>query len=156
MSFTSVSHVKSIVVIVGVLVVCAPLAAGEPEGKTYEVTVSIVTPGGTFPVACTCLTFDALDGGQTACLRSATGLLALWAFSDLDLDPTKAEVQATTGVALSAICGGPRAGFEGIALHGTINGELIDLEAITEQGSVRTLSGFLNENCSPDTCQIVP
>ena len=143
---------KTLVVIACALVACSLLVAGAPEGNTYEVTVSVITPGGPLPVACTCLAFDP---SPPACMRSPAGGQFLWSYSPLDLDPG-IEVQATTGVALSSKCGGPRAGFEGIALHGTINGELIDLEASTEQGSVRTLSGFLNENCSPDTCQIVP
>jgi hypothetical protein len=140
-----------------VLAVCAPLAAQAPGGNTYEVTVSVVTTSGTFAVACTCLTFEELDGNSVACLRSATGLMALWGFSNLDLDPGVTEVQATTGVALPSICGGRRgAGFEGIALHGTVDGDTIDLEAITElQPNLRLLSGFENPSCSLDTCTIV-
>lgn len=155
MRFPSVSHLKSIVVIVAVLAVCAPLAAGEPEGNTYEVTVSAVTPNGTFAVACTCLAFDAIpSGASTACLRSPAGGMFLWGFSNLDLDPLTTEVQATTGAALPSKCKGPRAGFEGIALHGAVDDGWIDLEAITEQGSTRLLSGFENPNCSLP-CEIV-
>ena len=107
-------------------------------------------------MACTCLTFGALDGGQTGCLRSATGLLTLWGYSNLDLVPGTTEVQATTGPSLPSVCGGHARGLEGIALHGTVNGGTIELEAITEVAPhLRLLSGFENEACSVQTCQIV-
>jgi len=155
MSFLSVKSLQSILVIVGVLAVCAPLAAADPEGKSYEVTVSIFIPGNPtpVPVACTCLAFDALDGQQTACLRSFNSsgrqqLLALWGYSNLDLDP-RTEVQATTGASLPSVCGGPRAGTEGFAFHGTVNGPTLELEVIAEVAPrLRLLDGVEIEDCS--------
>lgn len=104
-------------------------------------------------MACTCLAFDALDGQQTACLRSFNSagrqqLLALWGYSNLDLDP-RTEVQATTGVSLPSVCGGPRAGFEGFAFHGTVDGPLLELEVIAEvPPRLRLLEGVEIEDCS--------
>ena len=155
MNLFSVSHLKSILVIVCLLAVCAPLAAEDPEGKSYEVTVSIFIPGDPtpVPVACTCLAFDALAGQQTACLRSFNSsgrqqLLALWSYSNLALDP-RTEVQATTGASLPAVCGGPRSGFEGFAFHGTVDGTTLELEVIAEVAPhLRLLEGVEIEDCS--------
>ena len=115
MSFLTVSHLKSLIVIICVLAVCAPLAAADPPapaGRSYEVLIT--TPPSAFEF-CTCMVFDA---NPPACLRfEPTGGLFLWAF-DLQAEDG---VQATTGVALPSMCGGPRRGFEGIALHGTVD-----------------------------------
>lgn len=157
MSITSVSHLKSIVVIVGVLAVCAPLAAAEaPEGRSYEVTVSIFIPGNPtpVPVACTCLAFDPLDGQQTACLRSFNSsgrqqLLALWSYSNRDLVDPRTQVKATTGVSLPSVCGGPRSGLEGFAFHGIVDGTTLELEVIAEVAPhLRLLEGVETEDCS--------
>jgi hypothetical protein len=145
MSFLNVNHLKSIVVIVGVLAVCAPLAAQAPGGKSYEVLIT--TPPST-NAFCTCMVFDP---NPPACLRfSPTGGLFLWAF-DLQQEDG---VQATTGVALPSICGGPRRGFEGIALHGTVDEAegTISLEALFEVGIRRVLEGTEVEDCS-EACE---
>lgn len=156
MRLVSISHLKRIAVMVGVLAVCAPLAAAEaPEGRAYEVTASVFIPGqpDPIPVACTCLAFDPLDGQQTACLRSFNSsgrqqLVALWSYSNLDLDP-RTEVQATTGVSLPSVCGGPRAGFEGFAFHGTVDGPTLELEVIAEVAPrLRLLEGVEIDDCS--------
>lgn len=149
MSFPSVSQLRYIAVIILLLAVCAPLAADDPEGKSYEVEVFIFIPE-PLRVACTCLAFDP---SPPACLRSFNSsgkqqLVALWSYSNLDLN-ARTEVQATTGPSLPSRCGGPRAGFEGFAFYGTVDGPTLELSVIAEvPAHQRLLVGEEIDDCS--------